>query len=105
MSPCSPDVGFDEQRDRKTSSPDDWLQGVACLDPDRPPNDVPRHRWRQFVQTFLSPSENWAERAYKLGWNATALFGCAPKRPLDYLGSAGLLDTVGAPSTPLAPVR
>src|SRR4029077_1481520 len=22
--------------------PIDWVQGVACLDPDRPPNDVPR---------------------------------------------------------------
>src|SRR6478672_2033144 len=28
--------------------PIDWVQGVACLDPDRPPNDVPRLRWRQF---------------------------------------------------------
>jgi hypothetical protein len=26
-----------------------------------------------------------------LGWDAMALFGCAPKRPLDYSGSAGLL--------------
>ena len=36
-------------------------------------------------------SENWAERAARLGWDAMALFGCAPKRPLDYSGSAGLL--------------
>jgi hypothetical protein len=42
-------------------------------------------------KNFLSPSENWAERAARLGWDAMALFGCAPKRPLDYLGSAGLL--------------
>ena len=39
----------------------------------------------------LSSSENWANRAAGLGWDAMALFGCAPKRPLDYLGSAGLL--------------
>ena len=74
--------------------PIDWIQGVACLHPDRPPNDVPRHRWRQFVgdcKNFLSSSENWASRAAGLGWDAMALFGCAPKRPLDYLGSAGLL--------------
>jgi len=67
---------------------------VACLDPDRPPNDVPRHRWRQFVgdcKNFLSSSETWANRATRLGWDAMALFGCAPKRPLDYLGSAGLV--------------
>ena len=74
--------------------PIDWVEGVARLDSDRPPNDVPRHRWRQFVEDcnkFLSPSENWAERAARLGWDAMALFGCAPKRPLDYLGSAGLV--------------
>ena len=33
----------------------------------------------------------WAERAARLGWDAMALFGCPPKRPLDYFGSAGLL--------------
>ena len=74
--------------------PSYWVGGVARLRPDRPPNDVPRHRWAQFVQdctTFLSPSENWAERAYILGWDAMALFGCAPRRPLDYSGCAGLL--------------
>ena len=26
-----------------------------------------------------------------LGWDAIALFGCAPRRPLDYSASAGLL--------------
>ena len=81
-------------RERRDLIPIDWLQGVACLDPDRPPNDVPRHRWRQFVAdcgNFLSSPEKWAERAARLGWDAMALFGCAPKRPLDYLGSAGLI--------------
>jgi hypothetical protein len=74
--------------------PVDWLEGVARLDGGKPPSDVPRHRWRQFVddcKEFLSPSEKWAERAARLVWDAMALFGCAPKRPLDYLGSAGLL--------------
>ena len=40
---------------------------------------------------FLSSSKHWADRAAQLGWDAMALFGCAPKRPLDYFGSAGLL--------------
>jgi hypothetical protein len=69
----------------RVAIPIDWVQRVACLDHDRGPDDVPRHRWRQFVddcRNFLSPSENWAERAARLGWNAMALFGCAPKRPL-----------------------
>jgi hypothetical protein len=42
----------------------------------------------------LRPSENWAERAAGLGWDAMALFGCAPKRPLDYSGCAGLLSAI-----------
>jgi hypothetical protein len=81
-------------QERRGPIPIDWVQGVAYLDPDRPPNDVPRHRWRQFVddcKNFLSSLEHWAERAARLGWDAMALFGCAPKRPLDYFGSAGLL--------------
>jgi hypothetical protein len=40
---------------------------------------------------FLDSSENWAERAAELGWNAKALFGCRPNYPLMHLGSAGLL--------------
>src|SRR6476619_3568187 len=84
-------------QERRGPIPIDWVQGVAYLDPDRPPNDVPRHRWRQFLEdskNFLSPSENWAERAAGLGWDAMALFGCAPKRPLDYLGSAGIVKNI-----------
>jgi hypothetical protein len=74
--------------------PVDWLKGVARLDDGKPPSDVPRHRWRQFVEDckiFVSSPESLAERASRLGWDAMALFGCAPKRPLDYSGSAGLL--------------
>src|SRR4029077_13110628 len=86
-------------RERRGPIPIDWVQGVACLHPDHPPNDVPRHRWRQFVgdcKNFLSSSENWANRSTRLGWDAMALFGCAPKRPLDYLGSAGLLWAINS---------
>ena len=63
---------------RRGPIPIDWVQGVAYLDPDRPPNDVPRHRWRQFVgdcKSFLSSPEKWAERGAGLGWDAMALFG------------------------------
>ena len=57
----------------------------CVLGPDRPPPDVPRHRWRQFVNdchNFLNPSEDWVARAARLGWDAIGLFGCAPRRPL-----------------------
>jgi hypothetical protein len=73
--------------------PVDWVEGVACLDDRNPPSDVPRHRWRQFVEdcrAFLSSPE-WAWKAARLSWDAMTLFGCAPKRPLDYSGRAGLL--------------
>ena len=39
----------------------------------------------------MSSPESLAGRASRLGWDAMALFGCAPKRPLEYSGSAGLL--------------
>ena len=69
-----------------------WVEGVASLDDRDPPSDVPRHRWRQFVDDCKHfVASDWAGRAAQLGWNAMSLFGCAPKRPLDYSGSAGLL--------------
>src|SRR5258708_38091921 len=72
----------------------DWVEGGDRLNHSRPPTDVPGHRWRQFVsdcQSFLNSSENWAERAAELGWDARALFGCHRNYPLMHLGSAGLL--------------
>jgi hypothetical protein len=72
--------------------PREWVQGVARLEQDRPPADVPRHRWRLFVEdcrAFLR-SEALAHRAAQLGWDAVALFGCC-LNPLMYLGKAGLL--------------
>ena len=71
-----------------------WVAGVASLEYDHPPTDIPRHRWRQFVgdcNNFMASRENGAERAAELGWNALGLFGCHRNRPLMYLGSAGLL--------------
>jgi hypothetical protein len=43
--------------------------------PGGPPNDVPRHRWRQFVddcKSFLTSPENLPVRAARLGWDAMA---------------------------------
>ena len=62
-------------RERRGAIPIDWVQGVAYLDPDRPPNDVPRHRWRRFVddcKSFLTSPENLPVRAARLGWDAMA---------------------------------
>jgi hypothetical protein len=73
-------------------APREWVEGVARLEQHRPPADVPRHRWRQFVDdcnAFLNSPQ--AERAAELGWHTIALFGCKPSYPLSYLGEAGLL--------------
>jgi len=77
---------------REPVVPREWVQGVARLEQDRPPADVPRHRWTQLVKdchAFLNSPE--AERAAQLGWRTIELFGCKPKYPLSYLGEAGLL--------------
>ena len=71
-----------------------WMGGVQRLDYVRCPAAVPLIRWHLFLgdcHSFLSLSANWAERAAALGWNALALFGCHRSRPLEHLGSAGLL--------------
>ena len=88
-------IAGSETVDRRISL--DWIDGVAALDDGPPPSGVPRHRWQLFLadcHAFLSSPANWAERAASLGWNALDLFGCRHTRPLDHLGSAGLLWTI-----------
>jgi hypothetical protein len=85
-------IARSEAVDRRISL--DWSDGVAALDDGPPPSGVPRHRWQLFLAdcyAFLTAPANWAERAASLGWNALDLFGCHRTRPLDHLGSAGLL--------------
>jgi hypothetical protein len=75
-----------------TAIPREWAQGVARLKEDRPPPDIPRHRWTQLLKdchAFLNSPE--AHRAAQLGWRTIELFGCKPIYPLSYLGEAGLL--------------
>jgi hypothetical protein len=87
--PCASPV-VPQSRERLV--PGEWMDGVARLEQHRPPADVPRHRWHQFVDDckgFLNSPE--AERAAQLGWHTMQLFGCKPRYPLSYLGEAGLL--------------
>src|SRR5262249_7932982 len=82
-----------QSRGHERLVPREWVEGVARLEQHRSPADVPRHRWRQFVEdchAFLR-SEELASRAAELGWSSMALFGCRPNYPLMYLGKAGLL--------------
>ena len=89
--PSPPPIGSQLAREERPI-PREWVQGVARLDQNRPPADVPRHRWHQFVDdcnAFLNSPE--ADRAAQLGWHTMQLFGCKPRYPLSYLGEAGLL--------------
>lgn len=65
---------------------------ICRLDPNRPPVDVPRHRWERFVDDvgrFLD--DQWADKAAALGWGPLDLFGCDRDRPFARIGPCGLL--------------
>jgi hypothetical protein len=58
--------------DNERLVPREWVEGVGRLRQLQPPHDVPRHRWRQFVEdchAFLR-SEQLATRAAQLVWDA-----------------------------------
>lgn len=87
----------------KTANPADierfvraWHQGVASIDAERPPRDVPARRWRQLIYDagrFLD--SGFASQAAALGWDAYDLFGCDGERPfarIDNMGLIWLLD-------------
>lgn len=78
--------------------PKSWLRGVARLNVQHHPRDVPAHRWHQFVvdcYRFLTSAEDWARRGADLGWEALSLFGCDRSSPLMHPERAGLLWLVG----------
>jgi hypothetical protein len=55
---------------------------IPCLDPDRPPPNLPRQRWAQFVADYdRFTNSEWATRATALGWDARSLFGCHRDMP------------------------
>jgi hypothetical protein len=94
---CLSDAELPGKRVAASGSPSivqQWVEGIQRLDYVRSPAAVPLSRWHLFLadcHSFLNSSENWAERAATLGWNALALFGCHRNRPLEHLSSAGLL--------------
>jgi hypothetical protein len=78
--------------ERRTGPPGEWVDGIAALDPDRPPADVPSQRWEQFVKDAgrLLDGPFYAIAA-SLGWGALDLFGCDRDRPFARIDQAGLL--------------
>ena len=69
-----------------------WVEGLAWLDPDRPPGDVPTKRWLTFIddigQFLDSP---FCTVAAALGWGPHDLFGCERDRPFARIDQCGLL--------------
>ena len=79
-------IGFTEQLQHL------WADGIARLDPERPPGDVPPRRWRQFMYDaarFLD--SGFAKQAAALGWDTFDLFGCDSNRPFARIDNAGLI--------------
>jgi hypothetical protein len=69
-----------------------WAEGLARLNPSKPPADVPPRRWLRFIDDcglFLDGA--WASRAVELGWGPLDLFGCDRERPFARIDHASLL--------------
>ena len=50
-------------RERRGAIPIDWVQGVAYLDPDRPPNDVPRSDGNSLPTAIFNTPRYAADRS------------------------------------------
>ena len=74
------------------TDPRAWAAGVARLDPENPPLDVPPARWRHIVDDsgrFLDGP--FCAEAVALGWGSFDLFGCDITRPYARIDQMGLL--------------
>ena len=70
----------------------EWAEGVARLDPDRPPTEVPLRRWHRFVDDCgLFLDSGWAAEAAALRWGPVELFGCDRCTPFARIDRMGLL--------------
>jgi hypothetical protein len=68
-----------------------WADGIARLDPDHPPGDVPLGRWRQLLADARRLFDDGiVAQAAAAGWTSHDLFGCDRARPFARLDQAGL---------------
>jgi hypothetical protein len=69
-----------------------WAEGLARLDPDRPPPGVPPKRWLQFVDDCgLFVDSPFCAVAAALDWSSLDLFGADRKKPFARIDQTGLL--------------
>src|SRR5438046_8174724 len=70
--------------------PSAWAEGLARLDRNRPPGDVPPSRWRRFVDDAkLFRDSRFCTAAAAFGWTAHDLFDCDPDRPFTSVDQDG----------------
>jgi hypothetical protein len=98
----APDTWADAEEERAAiaeydgGAPKAWAEGLARLDPNKPPDDVTPRRWLRFIDDcgrFLD--SGWGTHAVSLGWGPLDLFGCDRERPfarVDHLGLLWLLN-------------
>jgi hypothetical protein len=98
--PREPSRPIEEERaaivEYEAGIPRAWAEGLARLDPDRPPPGVPLKRWWRFVDDvgwFLDSS--FCAVAAALDWSPLDLFGCNRDRPFARIDQAGLLWLLG----------
>ena len=83
--------------ERDGGIPRSWAEGVARLDPDHPPADVPLRRWQTFIDDiggFLDSP--FCAVAAALGWGPHDLFGADSDRPFARIDQAGLVWLLNA---------
>src|SRR5690606_12851918 len=71
--------------------PVEWAEGLALLDPNRPPGDVPQDYWMAFCDTAGAFADRWAAKAAALGWTVEEVFGCDRHAPFARLDRRGLV--------------
>jgi hypothetical protein len=77
---------------RRSKVPRAWVEGLARLDPNRAPGDVPVKRWRTLIVDIGRFFDGgWGEKAAALGWEPMDLFGCDRDRPFARIDSTGML--------------
>ena len=88
--------GWASDASATSSALGEWHEGVARLDPDRPPLDVPGRRWEQFIADARRLFDDGTiARAIELGWDELDLFGCDDRAPYARIDQQGSVWLVG----------